>query len=103
MEGIAIIFGLLVFAGIMFAISSGINSWGASKYGEENWKEFQKAVAEDEKKKKYNNYMFTCPVCGSKNVLKISDLNRAASVAMLGAASSKIGKQYECDNCHHKW
>ena len=98
-----LILGLLVFAGICILIANGINSGGASQMGEQGWKEFQGAVHEEENKKKYNNYMFTCPMCGSKKVKKISDLNRAASVATLGVASSKIGKQWECDNCHHKW
>ena len=52
---------------------------------------------------KYNNHMFTCPMCGSKNVLKISTTDRAISIAALGAASSKLGKQYVCDNCKHKF
>lgn len=52
---------------------------------------------------KYNCYKFTCPMCGSKKVKKIGTINRAASVAAVGLASSKIGKQYECDDCKHKW
>lgn len=44
-----------------------------------------------------------CPVCGSRNVSRISTLNRSASVAAFGLASSKIGKQYECKSCKHKW
>jgi len=54
-------------------------------------------------KEKYNNYQFTCPMCGSKKVKKISNMNRSVSVATMGLASSKIGKQYECDDCKHKW
>ena len=44
-----------------------------------------------------------CPMCGSTNTERISTLNRAASVAAVGLASSKIGKQYQCKNCKHKW
>ncbi len=44
-----------------------------------------------------------CPVCGSTNVKKISSMGRFASVATFGLASSKIGKQYECKRCKHKW
>lgn len=44
-----------------------------------------------------------CPNCGSTNTQRISTANRATSVAMVGLASSKIGKQYECKNCKHKW
>lgn len=43
-----------------------------------------------------------CPICGKKdNVERISTLNRSASVATFGLASSKIGKQYQCKNCKH--
>ena len=52
---------------------------------------------------KYNNYRLVCPVCGARLVKKISTANRAVSVAAVGMASSKIGKQYECDRCGHKW
>ena len=44
-----------------------------------------------------------CPVCGSTNIKKISDINRAVSVAAWGLASSKISKQYECGKCKHKF
>ena len=50
-----------------------------------------------------NNNQLKCPVCGSTNVKRISTLNRIVSVAAVGLASSKIGKQYECKNCKHKW
>lgn len=44
-----------------------------------------------------------CPNCGSVNTQIISTLNRAVSIGAVGLASSKIGKQYECKNCKHKW
>ena len=44
-----------------------------------------------------------CPVCGSKNTRRLSTTNRAISIAVVGLASDKIGKQYECLNCKHKW
>lgn len=44
-----------------------------------------------------------CPMCGSQNTQRISTLSRAASVAAIGLASSKIGKQFECKNCKYKW
>lgn len=62
-----------------------------------------KEVKQNWDKEKYNDYKFTCPMCGSKKVKKIGTMNRAASVATVGLASSKIGKQYECDDCKHKW
>ena len=49
------------------------------------------------------NYI-ECPICKSKNnVRRISSLDRGVSVAMVGLASSKIGKQYECTRCRHKF
>lgn len=45
-----------------------------------------------------------CPICKSKiNVKRITSLDRSVSVAMVGLASSKIGKQYECTHCKHKF
>lgn len=45
-----------------------------------------------------------CPICGKKNnVKRISTTDRSLSIAMMGLASSKIGKQYECTACKHKW
>lgn len=80
-----------------------IDENGKEKYGEETWKQIKESQKQAEEAKKYHNYIFTCPVCNSHRVRKISDADRAISVATLGVASSKIGKQYECDNCDHKW
>lgn len=44
-----------------------------------------------------------CPLCGSHYVVKIGALDRAASVHFWGLASDKIGKQYECKDCRHKF
>ncbi len=44
-----------------------------------------------------------CPVCGSIDVKRISTAGRVASIVTFGLASSKIGKQYECKKCKHKW
>lgn len=44
-----------------------------------------------------------CLVCGSNRINKISTANRLTSVFVFGLASSKIGKQYQCKNCKHKW
>lgn len=102
-----IIIGLLVFAGICLLIVELIDTAGEARVGKDKYAEYLKACAEQEERKKgekkYNGYMFTCPMCGSKKVKRIGTVNRAASIAVTGLASSKIGKQYECDNCHHKW
>lgn len=44
-----------------------------------------------------------CPLCNSTNLKSISTINRATSVAVVGLASSKIGKQWECKNCGNKF
>lgn len=44
-----------------------------------------------------------CPHCASTNIKRISDTNRTVSVLTWGLASSKIGMQYECKSCKHKW
>lgn len=49
------------------------------------------------------SHELTCPVCGSPRVKKISTMSRAVSIELVGLASSKIGKQYECQKCKHKW
>ena len=60
-------------------------------------------MIENHKREKYNYYKYTCPMCGSKKVKTIGTLNRGFSIYLFGLASSKIGKQYHCDNCKHKW
>lgn len=45
----------------------------------------------------------TCPNCGNTNVQRISTINRAVDVSLVDLASSKIGKQYQCPSCNHKW
>ena len=40
-----------------------------------------------------------CPYCGSADTKKISTASRTASVAVVGVASSKIGKQWHCNKC----
>lgn len=44
-----------------------------------------------------------CPVCGSDNIEKITTVDRGVSIAMVGLASGKIGKQYKCKKCKHMW
>lgn len=45
-----------------------------------------------------------CPICGSKeNVKRIGTLSRSVSVLAWGLGSSKVGKQYECKHCKHRW
>lgn len=85
---------ILFFAFAVLFVGFFIHTWATAdpKEVKQNWD-----------KEKYNGYKFTCPMCGSHKVKKIGTMNRATSVAVAGLASSKIGKQYECDDCQHKW
>lgn len=40
-----------------------------------------------------------CPYCHSTNTKKIGWLDRCGSVELWGLGSSKIGKQFHCNNC----
>lgn len=40
-----------------------------------------------------------CPYCKSADTKKLTALNRAVSVSLVGAASGKIGKQWHCNHC----
>lgn len=44
-----------------------------------------------------------CPTCNSTDVQPISNAKRIASTAVMGIASSTIGKSYECKKCGYKW
>ena len=44
-----------------------------------------------------------CPYCGSSDTKKIGAVNRLASVATFGLASSTIGKQMQCKKCGNKF
>lgn len=44
-----------------------------------------------------------CPTCGGHNTRRITTMNRAVSVGVVGLASSKIGKSFECLDCKYKW
>lgn len=40
-----------------------------------------------------------CPICSSTNIQKITMTKRAVSFSLFGFASSKVGKQWHCNNC----
>lgn len=44
-----------------------------------------------------------CPACHGYNTQRITTASRVIGTAMVGLASSTIGKQYECLDCKHKW
>lgn len=86
---------------------SNIQEFINSSYGKEykNMVETEARLkAEKERRKELEESKRpVCPVCGSKNTRRLTTTNRAVSIAVVGLASDKIGKQYECLNCKHKW
>lgn len=60
----------------------------------EKWK-----VKQQEQQDLASGKRVICPYCHSTNTEKISTLNRAVSVSLVGAASGKLGKQWHCKNC----
>ncbi len=65
--------------------------------------EHKRKIEETYNKNIYNEYKYTCPMCGSHKIKNISKTNRGISFALFGAGSDKIGKLYECDDCKYKW
>lgn len=110
--GFLIVFGLCILGYAIYLFYKRISAYNLSR---NNFEEYQRQVireqdalqkrleAERAAKTKQQANMPKCPICGSTNVVKISTLNRTVSVATVGLASSKIGKQYQCKNCKHKW
>lgn len=44
-----------------------------------------------------------CPTCHSKNIQRISGIERGASILGLGIFSKKINKSFKCKNCGYTW
>lgn len=49
------------------------------------------------------SYQPECPTCHSKNVQRISGIERGASIMGLGIFSKKINKSYKCKHCGYTW
>ena len=63
----------------------------------------EQCEAECEVRRQENFAKPHCPTCNSTEVQKISNAKRIASTAVMGIASSTIGKSYECKKCGYKW
>ena len=51
-----------------------------------------------------NRIKFTCPVCRSENILKISNLGKLIKVSALGIlGAGDIGKKYKCNSCGYRF
>lgn len=81
--------------------------WERQKENRKAWVESSyKLAAQHEAEaihKKPETSLVKCPICGSDTVEKITTMDRSVSVAMVGLASGKIGKQYKCKKCKHMW
>lgn len=100
---VIILICIIVIGLAIFVLQSHDEHDKVSKMTNEEKHAYFKSQRETSEKAKYNQYMFTCPMCGSKKVIKITNADRVVSAAALGIASGKIGKQYECANCKHRW
>ncbi len=85
-------------------------AWELEKERKKKWiEESYKLKAHFETEAEYNpnpnppTPKVTCPICGSENVERITTIDRSISIAMVGLASGKIGKQYKCKKCKHMW
>ena len=65
--------------------------------------QFRNQVQQQESIQIQNDTTPKCPHCHSKNIQKISGLERAGSIAMLGIFSKKINKSFKCINCGYTW
>ena len=60
----------------------------------------------EEKVAKYNEtrIKFTCPICHSENISKISNVGKIVKVGALGIlGAGDIGKTYKCNSCGYKF
>ena len=74
-----------------------IKQYYESKY--ESERIGRQVIYDDLKPKKKTKPNIKCPYCGSNNTKKITVSSRAVSTTITGMASSKIGKQWHCNNC----
>lgn len=75
------------------------NNGAPAEYNDKSIKEWKKKQEQKQELKP------KCPMCGSTNIQKISNLNRTSSIIGFGILSKKIGKQWQCNNpkCKHLW
>ena len=66
---------------------------------ERETQEFLQKQKDEKEAKKYNNYKYKCPMCGSNKIANISTAKKVVSAEMLGLASDKIGKTYLLELC----
>ena len=109
---------LIIFGLVIICITLGVFFKELSRYNlRKNNPELYNRIVAEETRKGQERYrakkqaeeirlskLPECPICKNKiYVRRISSLDRGVSVAVVGLASSKIGKQYECTRCKHKF
>lgn len=52
---------------------------------------------------RYNNYKYTCPMCGGHRIKTIGTGRKMASAVTLGVAGRSLGRNYQCDDCNYRW
>lgn len=95
-----VIIGFIVFAFLIWLGYTIINS-----ISDKTKREVDEINKTKDKQKEYQELHggYKCPNCGECAGHEISTVKKAVSVGMLGLASNKIGKNYECKNCGYKW
>ncbi len=71
-----------------------------------NKKESQRKEQIEEKIAEYNEsrIKFTCPICHSERISKISNLGKFVKVSAFGIlGAGDIGKKYKCNTCGYKF
>lgn len=52
---------------------------------------------------KHKNDGYKCPSCGHMAGHKIGTMSKSISIGMIGLASNKLGKTYQCAHCKYMW
>ena len=62
-------------------------------------------IENDDQTRNQRDYGKTCrcPKCNSDRVYFMTYDDKRSSIAFWGAASSKIGKRFHCDDCSYEW
>lgn len=104
--GITFFIGLLIIAAIFYSkyLTAMQQYKDDCELYKNNRKEYQRRVVQ---KEDFHIAMEElkpkCPQCNSTNIEKISTVDRAISVEIVGLASNKIGKQFKCKDCKYMW
>lgn len=70
----------------------------------ENELKEQERIDETNEKMKQEQFHMTCPVCGSKNVQKISTVGKYAKIGVFGIlGADDLGKRWKCSVCGSKF